>query len=129
MFPAIMTIAILVKALLFSIGINNAIITMTVMFFMIHLSLTSLMYAQISHLQDTYITKMECAAFSAAISAIVAMGTYIVIGLMPSLKFPFFLLNLLPLSHLWKDLFIVSFPTFITHMAGRIISTGILQHE
>ena len=85
------------------------------------------MRAQLIGLQDTYMSKTELAAFSAIVTAIVAVGTYTIIGLLPILKAPFFLFKYLPLSQYWYDLFIVSVPTAMIHIASRLVSQGQLD--
>ena len=126
-FPIVIIGAIGLKALLLSVGISNQVIFLTTFFLVLHLSLTALMHVQINYLQDTYVTRLELSAFAAVVSAIVAVFTYMSIGLLPALKLPFFFLRYLPYSTRWMDLFIVALPTYVSHFIARLVATGLLD--
>ena len=78
-FPIVITGTMLVKFLLLTVGISNDVVFLASLFLFFHIMLTVLMYVQIRGLQDTYITRMEVAAFAAVISSIIGITSYIII--------------------------------------------------
>ena len=126
-FPIVITGTMLVKSLLLSVGISNDIVFLASLFLFFHLMLTVLMFVQIRHLQDTYITRLEVAAFAAVVSAIIGISSYIIIGAMPILKSIFFFLKWLPYSKYWADLSIIAVPVYLSHLASRLVINGLLD--
>lgn len=126
-FPIVITGTMLVKSLLLSVGISNDIVFLASLFLFFHLMLTVLMFVQVRHLQDTYITRLEVAAFAAAVSAIIGVTSYIILGAMPILKSIFFFLKWLPYSKYWADLSIIAVPVYLSHLASRLVINGLLD--
>ena len=126
-FPIVITGTMLVKSLLLSVGISNDIVFLASLFLFFHLMLTVLMFVQVRHLQDTYITRLEVAAFAAVVSAIIGVSSYIIIGAMPILKSIFFFLKWLPYSKYWADLSIIAVPMYLSHLASRLVINGLLD--
>lgn len=126
-FPIVITGTMLVKSLLLSVGISNDIVFLASLFLFFHLMLTVLMFVQVRHLQDTYITRLEVAAFAAVVSAIIGVSSYIIIGAMPILKSIFFFLKWLPYSKYWADLSIIAVPVYLSHLASRLVINGLLD--
>ena len=126
-FPIIITGTMLVKFLLLTVGISNDVVFLASLFLFFHIMLTVLMFVQIKGLQDTYITRFEVAAFSAMVSAIVGVTSYIIIGALPILKSLFFFLKWLPFSKYWADLSIIAVPVYLSHLAGRLVIHGLLD--
>jgi hypothetical protein len=126
-FPIVITGTMLVKSLLLTVGISNDVVFLASLFLFFHLMLTVLMFVQIRNLQDTYITRLEVAAFAAAVSSIMGIASYIVIGAMPILKSIFFFLKWLPYSKYWGDLSIIAVPVYLSHLASRLVINGILD--
>uniref|UniRef100_A0A6C0J6I3 Uncharacterized protein n=1 Tax=viral metagenome TaxID=1070528 RepID=A0A6C0J6I3_9ZZZZ len=129
-FPLILIEAIALKAMLHGIGIANHVIYLSCLFLLLHLSFTGLMNFQLKNIDNNtpYLTKLEVSMFSAVFTSVVATGTYIIIGLIPQLKAPFFLLKYLPMSQYWYDLFIVSLPALLIHIGSRFISQSQLKY-
>lgn len=126
-FPIVILGAIIVKALLLTIGVDNSVIFMACLFLVLHLGLTGLMYMQIMSYQDSFISKIESAAFAAVVSSIVALLTYLTLSIFPFLKSLLFFIKWLPWNQIWGDLSVVAVPVFISHMIGRIVITGVLM--
>tara|TARA_A100001015_G_scaffold269180_1_gene320638 strand:+ start:768 stop:1181 length:414 start_codon:yes stop_codon:yes gene_type:complete len=126
-FPIVITGTMLVKFLLLTVGISNDVVFLAALFLFFHIMLTVLMYVQIRGLQDTYITRMEVAAFAAVISSIVGVTSYIIIGALPILKTLFFFLKWLPFSKYWADLSIIAVPVYFSHLASRLVINGLLD--
>ena len=126
-FPIVITGTMLVKSLLLSVGISNDIVFLASLFLFFHLMLTVLMFVQVRHLQDTYITRLEVAAFAAVVSAIIGVTSYIIIVAMPILKSIFFFLKWLPYSNYWADLSIIAVPVYLSHLASRLVINGLLD--
>lgn len=125
--PTIIVSAILVKSILQSLGMNNQVIFMSCFFLVIHLLMTLLMRFQLRDVEDHYLGKNEFSAFAAVITAGCVSLTYIVTGLLPILKSPFFLLKYLPTSQYWYDLLIVSLPGLASHVLARLIGRSLLD--
>lgn len=126
-YPIVILGAIAVRTLLLTIGIDNSLIFMSCLFLVIHLCFTTLMFAQIRDMQDSFITRIESSAFVAVLSALTSLCTYGLISAIPILKAPFFFLKWLPYSNIWGDLSIVALPAFLTHTIGRSVITGVMQ--
>ena len=124
--PSIIISAIITRALLHILGMNNQVIFLSCFFLVVHLCMTLLMRFQLRDTQDHYLSKNEFSAFAAVITAGAVILTYIATGLLPILKAPFFLLKYIPTSKYWYDLLIVSLPAVPTHVISRLIGHGLL---
>jgi hypothetical protein len=128
-FPIVIINALIIKASLTGINRNNGVIFITLFFLLTHLCLTTLSYFQLRDLEDTYVTRIESAAFNAVLSALLAAFTYMLIGAIPIFKAPFFMLGWLPYSNVWKDLVIVALPAYIAHYTGKHVITDLLGDD
>ena len=124
--PIVIVEAILLRAILLLVGIQNSVVFLACLFLIYHISFTGLLYMQVRNLIDSYVTRLEVSMYSALLVSSVAIITYAAIGLFPILKVPFFLLRYLPYSNIWLDLFIVATPTYFAHVVSRMVSTGLL---
>jgi hypothetical protein len=129
-FPIVLIVAVGLKYLLRLIGINNSIVYLSCLFLSLHLCLSGLLWLQLTSkdlVDARYISRFETATFAAVITTMIALITYIIIGLIPFLRIPFFFLRPLPASKYWSDLFIVAIPTFLSHVGSRMVAQSVMS--
>lgn len=126
-FPIVIFGAIGLNAILQSVGLTNKIIFLASFFLLCHLCFSTLMWFQLRSLQDTFVNKRELALFGAIAVAAVAVATYIVTGLFPITRLPFFFLKYLPGSQYWSELFVVAAPTYVSFVCSRFVAGSMLS--
>ena len=125
--PIVICSSIIVKGLLIKAGAPNSIVFLACYSIVLQLLFTALFRFHLRDAKDSYVTKGECAFYGSLMSSATAVGTYVLMSLVPALKTPFFFLKWLPSSQYWADLLIVSLPTYVTYVAARIVAMGLLK--
>lgn len=127
-FPALFVIYLTANLCLRSLGIDNKIVLLAFVFIFSHLLFTALMYLQTRNSSCEYSEdKTEYSAFSAILTAVSIVISYLVLGVAPFSKILFYPLSFLPYSSIWLDHFIVSLPATGIHVVARYIITNMMN--
>jgi hypothetical protein len=109
-------------------GSDNPVVMLSSFFLLFHLSVTLFMrYYSLRNQEDTFVTRGSLASSAAFATAFVAVLSYLVAGLAPIVKAPFFLLKYIPGNQYWLDHLIIGIPTFLTYMLTRYIAVNLLE--
>ncbi len=118
------TLLIISNATLNSINMKNKIIMLTVFFLLIHLYASNLFKWQLKALRqdNRVLTNSEIASFVGFVIALITIGMYILVSLIPSIKIlirP--ITGLIGLSDYYNDLLLIIIPVIISNYISRKI--------
>jgi len=127
-FPALFSLYFGLNLSLRSLGIDNKLVLLSFMFVFSHLLFTTLNYLQINTTNCKYPEdRAEYSAFGSFLTALIVVIGYILLSIMPALKYFAFPLMILPASSVWIDHAVVAIPAVGSHVLVRYLVRNLIN--